>query len=143
MKDPWFKSTGLTLKDWGFNLLEQRGPDAEHFGNWVLVGHRDNVALRIFRDRDRIGLDLMPAHLFFAGAPEPDWYTRDVVASALELPFKPEIEPLEWFRVHMQDVNRAFEPENWKWTKERLARVEEEKRRRFTEDRRVRERVHA
>ncbi len=65
--------------------------------------------------------------------PESDWYTWDVVASAAGLPFKVELEPLPWFFSYRDGINRAFAPENWDETRRRLAIVEEEKRRRFTE----------
>ena len=80
MKAQIFSKIHRILKAWGFNYWKESGPDAEHFGNWIVIGTGDNVALRVFCDRDRINLDLMPAHLFIAGAPEPDWYTWDVVA---------------------------------------------------------------
>ena len=40
-------------------------------------------------------------------------------------------------------IDDAFSPNQWDKTAAILAAVEQEKRRRFTEDRRVRERVHA
>ena len=143
MKDHWFKKAGVTLKDWGFNLADQRGPDAEHFGNWVLVGHRDNVALRVFCDRDQIGLDLMPIALFRSGADESNWFTWDVVVRALGIPTKAAIEPLTHFHEYLEGIDRAFAPENWERTRERLAQVEQEKRRRFTEGHREERRVPA
>jgi hypothetical protein len=143
VKDHWFKKAGLTLKDWGFNLVEQRGPDAEHFGNWVLIATRDNLAIRVFRDRGHVNLDLMPIALFKPGADESNWFTWDVVARALGLPTKVEVEPLTYFHEDLGLVNHLFAPKHWEKTRELLAHVEEEKRRRFTEDRRVRERVHA
>jgi hypothetical protein len=82
-EDPRFKATVLTLKDWGFNLWEQSGPDPKHFGNWLLIGVRNALAIRITRDREDVNLDVMPAALFQQGASEGDWYNWDVVARAV------------------------------------------------------------
>lgn len=136
MKDPWYKATGLTLKDWGFNLRDQSEPDAKHFGNWILIATGHNLALRIIRDRGRVNLDLMPVIQFTQDAPESDWFNWDVVARALAIPLKPEIESLVSFHDYFQKVNDAFAPENWERTKSWLVHIEEEKRRRFTEGRR-------
>jgi len=67
--------------------------------------------------------------------PESDWYTWDVVASAAGLPFKGRAgaAALVFSVIVMVLINRAFAPENWDETRRRLAIVEEEKRRRFTE----------
>jgi hypothetical protein len=135
VKDPWFKKTGLTLKDWGFNLLEQSEPDPKHFGNWILIGVRNNLALRVIRDRGSVNFDLMPAALFKPGASESDWYNWDVVAR-LGILQKSGIEPLVLFHDHLEELNRAFAPENWERTRGSLAYFEDEKRRRFT-DRKV------
>jgi hypothetical protein len=80
----------------------------------------------------------MPAFLFKGGAPESEWYTWDVVASALGIPLEPETDA--WMRLlqgYRDDVNRLFAPENWKATMQLLARAEQEKRRRFTEGRKI------
>jgi hypothetical protein len=137
VKDPWLESIGQTLKHWGFDSWEAIGPDAEHFGNWMILGYDDNVALRIIRDRGPVHLDLMPAALFHGHSSESDWYNWDVVASALGVHRRPENDSLADFRDHRDAVNRAFLPANWEGTRERLAQVEQEKRRRFTEGRRV------
>jgi hypothetical protein len=158
-RDPWFQRTVQALENWGFTLRDQSGPDAEHFGNWILVAVGDNLALRIIRDRGHVHLDLMPALVFQApegaayydaeGNPiqthpsESDWYNWDVVATALGIPFKPEIEPLISFQEYSGLVNDLFSPANWKQTKDLLAHVEEDKRRRFTEGRREERRVPA
>jgi hypothetical protein len=143
VKDPRLESIGHTLKHWGFDCWDEIGPDAKHFGNWIILGYRDNLALRIIRDRGPVHLDLMPAALFHAHSSESDWYNWDVVASALGIPFRPEIEPLVSFRDHLDIVNHEFAPANWEGTRERLAQVEQEKRRRFTEGRREERRVPA
>jgi hypothetical protein len=143
VKDPWFKSIGLTLKDWGFNLSEQRGPDAEHFGNWVLVGHRDNLALRVFRDRGHVNFDLMPIALFKSGADESNWFTWDVVTRALGIGLGPEEDALRSFLDHFFMIDEAFSPNKWDKTAAILAAVEQEKRRRFTEGHREERRVPA
>jgi hypothetical protein len=135
-EDPLFKRTGLTLKDWGFKLWEQSGPDAKHFGNWVLIGVRHYLAIRVIRDRGHVNLDLMPAAQFKPGAPESDWYNGDVVVRAVGIPLKSQIDPLVSFHDYREEVNRAFAPENWDRTREWLAQVEADKRRRFT-DRKV------
>jgi hypothetical protein len=143
VKDPLLERIGHTLKHWGFVWWEERGPDTEHFGNWILKGVGGDVAVRIIRDRGPVHLDLMPAALFHGHSSESDWYNWDVVASALAIPFKPEIDPLASFDDHRDAVNRAFLPANWEGTRERLAQVEQEKRRRFTEGHREERRVPA
>jgi hypothetical protein len=150
-EDPWLRRTGLTLKDWGFTWTVEREPDEKHFGNWVVVGFRDNLALRIIRDRDRVSLDLRPASTFTQGAiydsdgnlvsgcpyESANWYTWDIVCTALGIPYKPEIEPLVSFHEYFERVNHAFAPANWHRTRDWLAHAEAEKRRRFTEGHRV------
>jgi hypothetical protein len=69
-EDPRFKATVLALKDWGFNLWEQSGPDPKHFGNWMLIGVRNPLAIRITGDREDVNLDVMPSALFKQGASE-------------------------------------------------------------------------
>jgi hypothetical protein len=142
------KNKALALEKLGFELLEKSGPDTEHFGNWILIGVRDNLALRLICDRGPEHLDLMPADRFRATqawffdsagnrievpSSQSDWYNWDVVASALGIPYKPEIEPLVSLQEYLEQVNHFFGPANWEWTRERLAQVEQEKRRRFTE----------
>ena len=83
-----------------------------------------------------IVLDLMELDTFRAGAHESDWFNWDVVARALAIPLKQEIESLVSFHDYFQKVNDAFAPENWERTKSWLVHIEEEKRRRFTEGRR-------
>jgi hypothetical protein len=139
------KATIFRLKDMGVEVVQHEGPDQQHFGDWLVIGRDRNVIVRFVCDRDHIGLDLMPAHLFkgLEVNSESDWYTWDVVASAANLPFKVELEPLPWFFSYRGGVNRAFAPENWDEIRRRLADAEQEKRRRFTDGPRVRERVHA
>lgn len=142
-EDPRFKATVLTLKDWGFNLWEQSGPDPKHFGNWILIGVRNPLAIRITGDREDVNLDVMPAALLKQGASEGDWYNWDVVARAIGIPLKTRKDPLVYFHDYIEKISRAFAPEDWEQTREWLARVEEEKRRRFTENGRVRSHAHA
>jgi hypothetical protein len=88
----------------------------------------------------------MPSALFKLPVrnPESDWYTWDVVGEALRIPPPTNrVFSLEWLHDSLPVINDAFAPENWERTRELLAHVEEEKRRRFTEDRRVRSHVHA
>jgi hypothetical protein len=142
-QDPWFKATGLTLKDWGFKVWEASGPDSKHFGNWILIGVRHYLAIRIIRDRGRVSLDLMPADLYKPDVSESDWYNWDVVATAIGIPFKPEIEPLTSFRESREAVNDAFAPYRLARTLDLLAKVEADKRRRFTENPRAGSHAHA
>jgi hypothetical protein len=74
----------------------------------------------------------MPSVLFKADASESDWYNWDVVAKAIGIPFKPEIEPLTSFKDYREAVNDAFAPHRWDRTRDELAKVEADKERRFT-----------
>jgi hypothetical protein len=135
-EDPWLQTEAIpTLKNWGFTVFPT-SPDADHFGNWWLLAARDNVALRLIRDRGPVHLDLMPSGLFKLPVrnPESEWYTWDVVAMALGIPFKPEREPLTCLHEHLGLVDHSFSPASWEQTRELLARVEEDKRRRFTKE---------
>ena len=128
------------LKEWGIPVEFEGKPSPQHFGNWVLIGRDRNVAFRFVCDRGDLQLDLMPASVYKGpqSNAESDWYTWDVVASAANLPFGGKLDPLNWFFSYRDGVSRAFAPENLVRVKHRLADVEEEKRRRFTEGRRVR-----
>ena len=138
-EDPWLQEAIPTLEKWGF-IVFPTSPDAYHFGNWVLPAARDNVALRLIRDRGPVHLDLMPRARFKLPVrnPESDWYTWDVVGEALRIPPPTNrVFSLEWLHGSLPVINDAFAPENWERTRELLSRVEEDKRRRFTEGRRV------
>jgi hypothetical protein len=74
----------------------------------------------------------MPAALFKPDVSESDWYNWDVVAQAIGIPFKPEIEPLTLFKDYREAVNEAFAPHTWERTTDLLAKVEPDKQRRFT-----------
>jgi hypothetical protein len=132
-----FKETSLTLKDLGFDPLELSLPDPEHFGNWILIAGRDNLVVRLIGDRGHVNVDMTPVFLFEAGAPESEWFTWDVVASTLGIPLEPETDAWTLLQGHRDDVNRLCAPENWTVTRKLLAYAEKEKRRRFTEGRKV------
>jgi hypothetical protein len=85
----------------------------------------------------------MPTALFESGADESNWFNWDVVARALGIGLGPEEDALQSFLDHFFMIDDAFSPNQWDKTAAILAAVEQEKRRRFTEDRRVRERAHA
>jgi hypothetical protein len=139
------KETILTLKDWGVKVVTHSNePDRQRFGNWFVVGIYHYVAVRFVCDRDHIGLDLMPAALYKPepltpgeGNSESEWYTWDVVSTALGIKFKLGPDPLAWFYENRSRINDAFGPVIWERTRKWLADVEEEKRRRFTQGRDV------
>jgi hypothetical protein len=131
------EQTTKILSKHGFDTKIITQPDQAHFGNWVLIAKRAPLALRVINDRGVV-LDLMEWDAFQGGANESDWFNWDVVARALGIIQEENGEPqLGSFLHNFYEVEKAFLHPNWTTTKDLLHKIEAEKRREFTEGRRV------
>lgn len=130
--DALLAETIHTLEKRGFSVQPVQNPDNQHFGNWILIAKLYNLALRVTRDRSDIFLDVAREQ---SDLQEQDWFNWDVVARALGIDLVPGQDPLHSFLGNEWHVLSAFD--NWQITEPLLAAVEKEKRRRFTEGRRV------
>ena len=135
--DPHLEEARHRLEAAQFFLRPLQAPDAKSFGNWILIGTRQHLAVRVTNDRGDILLDVMPSHLFAIGPNESDWFNYDVVARALGIDLRPEEDGLRSFVDHFWMIDEAFSPYKWDKTAAILAAVEEQKRRSFMEGRRV------
>ena len=103
-------------------------------GNWILVASRGPLVVRLVSDRGDIQIDLMPYHRFAAGlTEESDWYNWDVVAQALGLQIKNDVDTLTSFLQQSGLVESEFQPDSWEEILPKLQRAEKEKRRGLTE----------
>jgi hypothetical protein len=62
--DPHLEEALHKLEEAQFSLQPLQGPDTRSFGNCILTGTRDHLAVRVTNDRGDILLDVMPGHLF-------------------------------------------------------------------------------
>ena len=139
--DPHLEEALHRLEKAYFSFDKQQTPDGKNFGNWIVIGTREHLAVRVTSDRGDILLDLMPRERFTAGPNESDWYNWDVVARALGIDIFPEEDALRSFFDHSWMIDEAFSPYRWDKTAAMLSAVEQEKRRRFMEGPRVPPRV--
>jgi hypothetical protein len=130
--DQELKETTQLLDKAGFVTESTTPANESHFGNWMLIATRFPVALRVTNDRGVV-LDLMEGNAFKAGANESDWFNWDVVARALGIKEVSGEDQLWTFIQSFREVENAFLPQNWPATKDRLYKIEAEKRRRFIE----------
>jgi hypothetical protein len=135
--DPHLQEARHRLEEARFLLEPLQAPDAKSFGNWILIGRREHLAIRVTNDRGDILLDLMPGQLFAVGPNESDWFNYDVVARALGIDLRPEDDEMQSLLGHFWMIDDAFSPDKWNKTAAILAAVEEEKRRRFMEGHRA------
>jgi hypothetical protein len=90
--------------------------------------------VRLVSDRGDIQIDLIPYHRFAAGrTEESEWYNWDVVAQALGLQIKNDVDTLTSFLQQSGLVESEFQPDSWEEILPKLQRAEKEKRRRLTE----------
>ena len=130
--DPYLEEVRHKLIEAQFSLQPLQAADPKNFGNWILIGARDNLVLRVTNDRGDILLDVMPSHLFAIGPNESDWFNYDVVARALGIYLWPKENVMRSFLHHFWMIDEKFSPHKWDKTAAILATVEEEKRRRVS-----------
>jgi hypothetical protein len=132
--NPKLEETKHALAKSDFAVEAVQAVDEAHAGNWILVASRGPLAVRVASDRGDIQIDLMPYHRFAAGlTEESDWYNWDVVAQALGLQIKNDVDTLTSFLHQSGLVESEFQPDGWDEILPKLRNVEKEKRRRLME----------
>ncbi|HXL26767.1 MAG TPA: hypothetical protein VN952_08790 [Chthoniobacterales bacterium] len=132
--NPKLEETKHALAKSDFVVEAVQALDEAHAGNWILVASRGPLVVRIASDRGDIQIDLMPYHRFAAGVTEEsDWYNWDVVAQALGLQIKNDVDTLTSFLHESGLVESEFQPDGWEETLPKFRSVEKEKRRRLME----------
>jgi hypothetical protein len=133
--DPFLEEVRHKLIEAQFSLQPLQAPDAKNFGNWILIGARDHLAIRVTNDRGDILLDVMPSHLFAIGPNESDWFNYDAVARGLGIYLRPKEDVIRSFLHHFWMIDAKFSPHKWDKTATILTGVDHGKRRSFVEGR--------